>query len=88
MNKFHFRFITPQGKFYDAPVESILVRGSEGELVVMAGHVPVITRTQKGVVRVRDAGQEKCFTAGEGVLEINETHSVLFLCDDASPVNA
>lgn len=43
MNTFRLIISTPDGNFYDAEAVCLSVRGIDGDLAVMAGHVPFIT---------------------------------------------
>ena len=43
MNTFHLTVSSPDGHLFSGDVVKLDVRGAEGELAVMAGHVPFIT---------------------------------------------
>lgn len=43
MNTFHLIISTPDGNLYDAETVSLSVRGIDGDLAIMARHVPFIT---------------------------------------------
>lgn len=43
MNTFHLTVSSPDGNRFDGEVVKLDVRGVEGELAVMAGHVPFVT---------------------------------------------
>ena len=43
MNTFQLNISSPDGKIFEGAVARITVRGAEGDLAVMAGHVPFIT---------------------------------------------
>ena len=43
MNTFRLIVSSPNGNLFDGPVVMLSVRGTEGELAVMAGHVPFVT---------------------------------------------
>ncbi len=49
---------SPDGDLYRGEAEEIILRGTEGELAVLAGHVPFVTAVKKGRCVVVD---------GEGV---------------------
>ena len=52
MNTFQLNISSPDGKIFEGAVARITVRGAEGDLAVMAGHVPFITTVKPGEVRV------------------------------------
>ena len=39
---------SPDGDLYRGEAEELIVRGTEGELAVLAGHVPFVTAIKKG----------------------------------------
>ena len=52
MNKYQLRIATPDGSAYSGEAEMIALRGMEGDLAVLAGHIPFITAVRPGVCRV------------------------------------
>ena len=43
MNTFDLRITSPEGDLFGGEATKLSVRGTEGELAVMAGHVPFVT---------------------------------------------
>lgn len=43
MNTFHLTVSSPDGNQFDGEIIKLDVRGIEGELAVMAGHIPFVT---------------------------------------------
>lgn len=43
MNTFRLLISTPDGNVFDGAVVQLCLRGSEGDLAVMAGHIPFMT---------------------------------------------
>ena len=56
---------SPDGDLYRGEAEELIVRGTEGELAVLAGHVPFVTAIKKGRCVVVD-GQGNL---SEGLIE-------------------
>ena len=48
MNTYKLIISTPDGSVFDDEAISLIVRGTEGELAIMAGHIPFITAVIKG----------------------------------------
>ena len=44
MTAFHLTVATPQGKAFDGDVVNVSLRGTLGDLAIMAGHIPFTTR--------------------------------------------
>ena len=52
MNTFKLQIAAPDGMRYDGEAVQISVRGIEGELAVLAGHIPFVTALKSGECRV------------------------------------
>lgn len=63
--------VTPEKKFYEDEVNSLIAPGSLGYLGVLTDHAPLITELVPGKLTVKDAkGQEKIFAISGGFLEV------------------
>jgi F-type H+-transporting ATPase subunit epsilon len=79
MNTFKLIIASPNGNLFEGEAESISVRGIEGELAVMAGHVPFITVVKPCNYRiVLPGGEEKAGKTGGGILTVSK-ENVTFL---------
>lgn len=52
MNTYHLTIASPDGAVFEDQVVKIMLRGANGDLAVMAGHIPFITSVQPGECRV------------------------------------
>ena len=52
MNTFALRITSPEGDLFSGEATMLSVRGTEGELAVMAGHVPFVTCLVPGDCKV------------------------------------
>lgn len=52
MNTFQLNISSPDGKLFSGEAAELILRGAEGDLAVLAGHVPFITTVKPGEVRV------------------------------------
>lgn len=79
MKTFKLTVSSPDGNKYDGECVKFDVRGVEGDLAVMAGHVPFVTSVVKGtcVVWVDDETKKTATTDG-GLLTVG-TDTVMFL---------
>lgn len=46
MSTFHLAVSSPDGYLFDGDAVKIILRGAEGDLAVMAGHIPFVTSVQ------------------------------------------
>ncbi|MBR5539923.1 MAG: hypothetical protein IKU56_00895 [Clostridia bacterium] len=79
MNTFRLTVSSPDGNVFSGEIVKLDVRGTEGELAVMAGHVPFVTSVVGGpcVVWV-DADTKKTATVNGGLLSV-DANEVTFL---------
>lgn len=82
MNTYKLIISTPDGNPFDSEAFMLSVRGVEGELAVMAGHVPFITAVKAGNCKVILSDEtEKTATIGGGILTVQNEKTTL-LCSD------
>ena len=48
MKTFPLIISSPDGDLYRGEAERLILRGSEGELAILAGHIPFVTAVKKG----------------------------------------
>lgn len=82
MNTYNLIISTPDGSVFDGEAIALVVRGTEGELAVLAGHIPFITAIKPGICKVvLPDDSEKRATIGGGILTVQGDKTTL-LCSD------
>ena len=72
MNTFSLTVATPDGSKFQGEAIGLFVRGAEGELAVLAGHMPFITSVQAGKCRIHlPDDDEKSATVDGGLLTVS-----------------
>ena len=72
MNTFSLIISSPDGDLFRGEVYRLILRGTEGDLAVMAGHVPFVTAVKKGRFTVEDgAGSRKTGIIESGLLTVD-----------------
>ena len=79
MKTFKLIVSTPDGNKLEKEITMLSVRGTEGSLAVMAGHVPFITTTKAGEVKVKTESEEQIYQASSGMLTVTR-ECVTLLC--------
>lgn len=80
---FTCKIITQERLVFDeGGIDSVTVRGVEGEMTILAQHAPLIAALDYGEVYVRRGGVEEVFAVGGGVLQVSEDRMVI-LADSA-----
>lgn len=62
--------VTPEQAVLTAEVDAVVLPGMNGELGVLPGHVPLLTRLDIGEMVVHDADEERRFFVVRGFAEI------------------
>ena len=77
-------FVSAEESVFSGDAEVVSLPGMSGDLGIMPGHLPLITKIHPGFVRMRFPGKdevERVFVAG-GILEV-QPHMVTVLADTA-----
>lgn len=73
--------VTPEKKFYEDKVNSLIAPGSLGYLGILTDHAPLLTELVPGKLTLKDSkGQEKIFAISGGFLEVLK-NNVTILAD-------
>ena len=80
MKSFRLIVSTPEGNVFDKDVTVLSLRGTEGSLAVMANHVPFITATKEGEVKIVLDDEKEIFAlSSDGILTVAK-ENVTLLC--------
>jgi F-type H+-transporting ATPase subunit epsilon len=66
MATYRAEIVTPERHVYSAEVEMTILTGSEGDLGVLAGHIPLVTAVVPCPVEIHEANGEVRFVAVSG----------------------
>ncbi len=83
MNTIRVDVVSAEESIFSGPAKFVALPGEAGELGILPGHMPLITRIRPGAVRIEkaDGTEEFVFVAG-GILEVQPRH-VVVLSDTA-----
>lgn len=72
MNTFKLTITSPDGELFSGEVFRIILRGAEGDLAIMAGHIPFVTAIKPGKCTVElDDGSTKSASCDGGILTVS-----------------
>ena len=74
MNTFRLIIASPDGNLFDGQAYMLTVRGSEGELAVLAGHVPFVTTVVPCDVKIEladEAADDRIGHTDGGLLSVS-----------------
>ncbi len=77
MKEFHLKIATPDGVEYDGAAESLLIRTSDGDVEILAGHTELVASVVTGRVRILYAGAERFASASGGFLSVGKDGAIL-----------
>ncbi len=73
MKEYELTISTPDGNFFQGNVVALYVNGTEGQLAILAGHIPFITAIKEGAIRLEfDDMTEKIGASRGGVLTVDK----------------
>lgn len=82
MRTFLLKISSPDGDVFSDNVISISVRGTEGDLAVLAGHIPFVSYVQPCDVKIlMEDGSEKLGMVSGGVLVVSPEKTILLSGD-------
>ncbi len=80
MNSFKLKISTPDGNVFDSEAVKLDVRGLEGDLAVMAGHVPFMTALKPCDCRILlPDGDERVGSVEGGLLNVAASEVTLLV---------
>lgn len=75
--------VSAEGAIFSGAAQFLSLPGELGELGVLPGHTPLITRIKPGTVHIqRDTGEEELVFIAGGIFEV-QPHQVTLLADTA-----
>jgi|SRR3989339_337253 len=74
---FHLEIITPYKLFFEGEVEMIIIKTTNGEVGILADHIPMVTPIDIGNIRIKQDGIWKEAVLTEGFIEIKDNISII-----------
>lgn len=68
--------VTPEREVWSGQATMVIARGVEGEVGILAGHVPLLIRLAIGPLRIQNAGEEVFSVVDGGFLHVTTTEGV------------
>ncbi len=70
--------VTPEARVYSDTIDTVVIPTTQGEIGILAGHLPLLTKVEAGELRVTKGGQTTWLAVGAGFAQIEgDTVSVL-----------
>ncbi|HZK56870.1 MAG TPA: F0F1 ATP synthase subunit epsilon [Clostridia bacterium] len=72
---FRLQIITPNRTFYDDEAESLVVTTTEGEMGILARHIPIVVPLVVGKIIIKRNGQSRTAAASEGFIKVDSEYT-------------
>ena len=84
-NIFKIKVVTPLAKILEQDSDYVMLRTSEGDMGILAGHSPFVAALATGEMKVKLEGKENFYYVSGGFIEISD-NVVTILADEAMDV--
>ena len=74
--------VSAEAEVFSGMAEFVALPGESGELGILPGHTPLITRIKPGAVRIQNGTQEELVFVAGGILEV-QPNKITILADTA-----
>lgn len=78
--------VSAEAEVFSGQAEFVSLPGESGELGILPGHTPLITRIKPGAVRIQNGQNEELVFVAGGILEV-QPNKITVLADTAIRVN-
>lgn len=79
MNTFILNIMTPERRFFSGEAEGLIITAPDGELCILAGHIPLIAPIVVGEIKLKQNGEWKSAFCSEGFLEVLHNRVMVFV---------
>lgn len=86
MKKINFELTTPERVLVRDEIDSVTLRTQEGELTILAGHIPLVAPLLTGEMIIRKGNEEIPLVVAGGFVEVQQGSRVVILADAAERV--
>lgn len=62
--------VTPEARVYSDTIETVVIPTVEGEIGILPGHIPLLTRIQAGELRIAKDGRTELLVVGQGFAQV------------------
>jgi F-type H+-transporting ATPase subunit epsilon len=62
--------VTPEARVYSDTIDTVVIPTTQGEIGILPGHIPLLTRVENGELRVTKGAQVTWLAVGNGFAQI------------------
>ncbi|NLO45507.1 MAG: ATP synthase F1 subunit epsilon [Clostridiales bacterium] len=79
MNNFNLNIMTPERMFFSGKAKGLIITAPDGELCILAGHIPLVAPIVIGVLKINLNGEWKSAFCSEGFIEVLHNSVTVFV---------
>lgn len=84
MNLLSLKIVTPEKLvFEDKDFDSVSVQTESGQITILPGHIPLVSKVAPGEITARKKGKETSLVTTDGFLNLNTRAEIMILADYA-----
>lgn len=87
MSTFTLEIVTPERRVYAEVVDMVIVKGSEGEMGILANHVPLVTPLRIAPITIKKDRTEQVIAVSGGFVEVRKDKVVILAESAELPQN-
>lgn len=76
---FTLEILTPDRAFYSEVIEMVILKTPQGEMGVLAGHIPMVVAVDAGPVRIKKGNEWVEAALTEGFMEIKQDRAIILV---------
>lgn len=84
MQKLKLTVVSQERKLLETEAESVTAVTTQGEITVLARHIPLFTQLETGILRYTIGTTEHSIVASDGFLTVNPNNEVVVMVDSAT----
>jgi len=87
---FNLKILTPEREFFNGDVEAVSADAPDGNVMILAGHVPFIMPVSVGTISIKQGGNWEKSVNSEGFLEVRHEGVLIFVqaCEHPDEIDA
>ena len=86
MPTFYLELLSPERAFFTGDAEQLILPAIDGSMGVLAGHEPMVTALDPGLVRFKPAGEDwRTAVVSDGCVEVKPNHVTLLAASVERP---
>jgi F-type H+-transporting ATPase subunit epsilon len=77
MREYRLKIVTPEKIFFDDMVEQVIVRTSEGDIGILAGHENYVADLASAPVKIKQNGKTRVSALSNGMIKVSENGVII-----------